>query len=53
MLCSALLSIVFPLHGAHTISILWSHDAAIHKALFAIICHFIFSKSWSMFVVSE
>jgi hypothetical protein len=43
----ALLSIVFPLPGAQTISKLCKPAAAIDKALFAKICHLIYSKSIS------
>jgi len=51
MLCRALLNMVLPLHGAQTMSILCNHDAAIHSALFAMICHFMFSKSCSVFIM--
>ena len=47
ILCIALLNIVLPLQGAQIINTLCNQAAAIHNALFAKICHFIFSKSTS------
>jgi hypothetical protein len=40
-------NIVFQLPGDHIINKLCNHPAAIDKALFAIICHFMSSKSFS------